>query len=541
MTKRRPAVSLSVPAKRPAKRPKAYSYLRFSTPAQAKGDSLRRQTKLATDYAALHELELDESLTFQDLGVSAFHGDNVATGKLAEFHEAIKVGLVERGSYLLVESLDRLSRNYARQALSELGAICDAGIIVVTLMDNREYTTESLNKDMTSLLVSILTFMRANEESETKSRRGKAVWENRRANAGERVMTGVCPAWLRLDRETGKFVVIPERAAIVQRMFSETLQGCSPHSLALAFQVEGIPMFGRGKLWHRSYVIKCLDNPATIGTMTPHTSDYVSGKMQRKAMAPVENYFPAVIDARTFEKVRQLRRAKPSPMRGKHAGKEVTNIFGAIGRCARCGASMTRVNKGKRDGKQWHYLVCTAAKNGAGCLYELVRYDRVESAFLERVEALVFNAPAGDNGKQIDRDIAEIEASELGMETMWEKLKAGLARTPSAAIAARIREVEMERDSLVEQRDELYERRAETSGKLVRNRLSELRKVATAKTLDRTALNAIMRQTVESVTVDSENGLLLFHWKHGGESEIVYAAPAVWIVKNKKHSTRSAA
>lgn len=31
--------------------PKAYSYLRFSTPDQMRGDSFRRQTELAREYA----------------------------------------------------------------------------------------------------------------------------------------------------------------------------------------------------------------------------------------------------------------------------------------------------------------------------------------------------------------------------------------------------------------------------------------------------------------------------------------------------------
>ena len=64
---------------------KAYSYLRFSTPEQIHGDSLRRQTEGARTYAATHNLELDESLTFRDLGVSAFRGANAVEGALGQF------------------------------------------------------------------------------------------------------------------------------------------------------------------------------------------------------------------------------------------------------------------------------------------------------------------------------------------------------------------------------------------------------------------------------------------------------------------------
>src|SRR5437867_263377 len=114
-------------------RPKAYSYVRFSTPEQMRGDSLRRQTRKAEVYAAAHDLVLDNELTFQDLGVSGFRGRNAGTGRLGDFLEAVKEGLVPRGSYLLVENLDRISRQAARKALRVLEEIVDSSITLVTL------------------------------------------------------------------------------------------------------------------------------------------------------------------------------------------------------------------------------------------------------------------------------------------------------------------------------------------------------------------------------------------------------------------------
>src|SRR5262249_11300809 len=82
-------------------RPKAYNYVRFSTPEQAQGDSYRRQTEAAASYARIHGLELDADLTYADLGISAFTGDNARTGALAAFLAAVKVGTVPKGSRLL--------------------------------------------------------------------------------------------------------------------------------------------------------------------------------------------------------------------------------------------------------------------------------------------------------------------------------------------------------------------------------------------------------------------------------------------------------
>src|SRR5437016_4128721 len=77
-------------------RPRAYSYLRFSTPEQAAGDSRRRQTELADRYARAHDLELDDQLTFHDLGVSAFSGANLS-GQLGAFLSAVQSKLVKPG------------------------------------------------------------------------------------------------------------------------------------------------------------------------------------------------------------------------------------------------------------------------------------------------------------------------------------------------------------------------------------------------------------------------------------------------------------
>jgi len=96
---------------------KAYSYLRFSTKEQALGDSERRQVDACRAYCAKNNLTLDESL--RDPGVSAFRGKHARVGALAKFLDAIQAGKVEQGSLLIVEALDRLSREEVMAALTQ--------------------------------------------------------------------------------------------------------------------------------------------------------------------------------------------------------------------------------------------------------------------------------------------------------------------------------------------------------------------------------------------------------------------------------------
>src|SRR5690242_5179708 len=111
----------------------AFSYLRFSRQEQGSGDSRRRQLTMAEKYAAEHQLRLDRSLSFRDFGVSAYRGKNAKEGSLRAFLDAIENNMVPPNSFLLVESLDRLSRDRILAAQALFLQIVQAGVTIVTL------------------------------------------------------------------------------------------------------------------------------------------------------------------------------------------------------------------------------------------------------------------------------------------------------------------------------------------------------------------------------------------------------------------------
>ncbi len=164
-------MSVNIPS-----RPVAYSYLRFSTPEQMKGDSFRRQLDATKRYTDEHGLVLNEALTFHDLGISAFHGANLDSA-LGLFLEAIDKGHISPGSFLIVESLDRLSRQAPHKAYSQFSAIINRGINVVTLQDGKVYDE---SPDFGDLIYSLVSMQRAHEESLVKSQRLSAAWKQKR-------------------------------------------------------------------------------------------------------------------------------------------------------------------------------------------------------------------------------------------------------------------------------------------------------------------------------------------------------------------------
>lgn len=88
----------------------AISYARFSSARQVEGNSLRRQIENAEKYAAENGLIIDRSLSFTDLGISAYDRSNISKGALGLFLRAVEDGKVPIGATLIIESFDRLSR-----------------------------------------------------------------------------------------------------------------------------------------------------------------------------------------------------------------------------------------------------------------------------------------------------------------------------------------------------------------------------------------------------------------------------------------------
>lgn len=506
---------------------RVYSYTRFSTPEQMKGDSARRQTEAARKFAEEQGLVLDESLSIADLGVSAYMGANLDAGTgLGSFIEAVRQGLVEPGSVLLIENLDRLSRAEPRKAVRLLDDIVDAGIAVVTLNDGQRYDTARLKADPMAFMLAYMIAMRANEESATKARRVAAAWaeKRRKVRAGEaKRLTLRAPAWLRPHGD--QWAVDEARADVVRRVFRMTLEGQGEHKIAETLNREGVAPLGRASMWHRSAVAKLLRNPAVIGTLVPGRIERDSGRKVRVLEEPVCGAFPAIISESDWAAVRSLKDGHAPANRGRGTEAPLSNVLAGLARCPLCGSAMTRVNKGARKKAGRPKLVCTRAKAGAGCTYRTVSLDEVQEALLSKPAAFVDGIPAGDKGGQLD-DLAEtlrgsIDGTAAHLRDLEEETE---GRPRPRHVAERIARLSAELDTLEAQLEAVEEQRRVIDGGLVRDRAVRLaeaiRDYEGGGPLE--PINAKLRVLFDGVTVDYPNGWLVFHWRQGGTSAMAY-------------------
>lgn len=317
--------------------PKAISYVRFSTKSQSVGDSTKRQSKYISDWLKHNpDYYLDESLRFQDLGISGFSGANAKSGAFGEFLAAVESGYIEPGSVLLVESLDRVSRQDIDTAGEQLRKILRAGVEVVTLVDREWYTKESL-KDSLSMIKAMLVMGRAHEESAIKSSRLRSVWAAKRDKATDgKIMSKRCVAWLRVSEDYSHFEHIPDNVKAVQRVFQLRLEGLSHIKIAKQMNEEGFYTLNQFKSvqdgWSQSSVTELLSNRAVIGFKVPSRSMVVKG------VAEIPGYYPSIITDEQFYAVQQLKHGsgrKPSSDKPL-----LTNLFKGVMRCSECGFIM---------------------------------------------------------------------------------------------------------------------------------------------------------------------------------------------------------
>jgi len=347
----------------------AYSYIRWSSAQQTEGDSFDRQDGLAARYANQHGLELSDR-TYVDSGISAFKGKNAAEGELRAFLDACDAGTIERGSYLLVENFDRLSRASVLTALSLFQEIVGRGITIVTLKDGRVFSTSSIEQDWTQLLMALLSMVKANAESADKSMRVKSALHAQRANYMKK---GVCPQWLKLSADRTEYIVIQEKAAIVQRIFELSLAGNGINMIAKRLNSDGVevPRTGKRKVkndyWTGQQISRLLQNEAVIGTL-----------VSTRNLDPLPNYYPAIVEPTIYYKVQENFKARANVTQGK-IGTHVANLFAGLAYCV-CGSRFRFVGYRGRGTKS--YLVCQASNAKGKCKVRPTQYEALEDDVL---------------------------------------------------------------------------------------------------------------------------------------------------------------
>jgi len=311
---------------------RAISYIRFSTKIQKHGDSETRQTDLINNFLKSNPDVVLSDLHFSDLGRSGYHASHLKHG-LGRLITAIEEDLINSGDIILVENIDRLSRQDALNATKLITSILEAGVTIVTLSDNQTYTAESLNGGQYYILVGKIqaAFSHSNE----LSKKLKSAWRGKNELAEQGVtINRKTPWWITKDDKGVYSVVTDEDKALLTEIFTLFISGVSYNKLIERLREERPEQFSKVS---SGSIKKWMLNTNAIGQWND-----------------AKGVYPAAVEESLFYSAqKEMVRRRGSLKRGV----ATNHILAGIIKCAHCGSNYSL----RQHKHSSHTAYCTVA------------------------------------------------------------------------------------------------------------------------------------------------------------------------------------
>lgn len=422
-------------------------YARFSNAEQAQGSSKARQLSLCREMIARNGWQGSAGRELIDEGVSAYSGANRAPGGLLHaFEQQAETGLYRNGHVLVVENLDRISRQGYDAILPFLQKLTNAGVTVATVDGDRIYPAYE-RVPLGPVIEAVVKSELSREESEKKSRRLKAAQNKRiseaRENAGKHIShTATVPAWIDVERITRlserpayQMTLNESRVAVLREIFTLTIEGYGTPAIAKRLNGRGEPVWSHLNRqskngWTVGYLTKLVLSRAVLGECEPQNQPR-HGPRTSKGIT-ILNHYPQAIDPVTFAKAQAARQSR----KGSSGAWQIThgNLFSGIAKCGTCGGRLKQEFTVKAGGKRRtgknsdalyesktdiSYLKCHNALNRVWdeendrlrCdNRNWIRYEKLEAAVLDvAMKFVVVRQDVASDGQQdaLRIDIAE--------------------------------------------------------------------------------------------------------------------------------------
>ncbi|MBB5715867.1 recombinase family protein [Sphingomonas aerophila] len=376
---------------------KALIYIRFSTRVQERGDSRRRQLEDCEDYCRKRNLEVEEVI--EDLGRSAYKGEHLSMGNLGKLTQRIVRGEIEPGTTLVVEKLDRLSRQKPRIIRRWIEDACDRGLRIARVTGgpviDATYLDDGAN--MAAMIEMAYQSNAGHEYSQNISQRLTSAWKEKRKRTGEGkgLLTASAPRWLTTTGDwEGKnatdrrsWTIIPERGATVVKVYELAADGVGTWGIAKYLNENGVAPWGKRSEsstregWNHTSVLNVLQSPAVEGLHFPTST--ASGKRERTGEV-YRDYYP-IIEGMNADLIARARAQLQKRAGGGPKSNVGKNLLASLARCGSCGGFMILRN---RSGKEaaYAYLQCDNASKSKGCEAKgMFNYRLLEPAILDAV------------------------------------------------------------------------------------------------------------------------------------------------------------
>ena len=317
------------------------AYCRVSTDSEEQLTSYQNQMRVYTEMIAANK-EWEFAGLYADEGISGTRAD-----KRPEFQRMIRDCQNGKIDYIITKSVSRFARNTV-ECLEYVRSLKAQGIGIFF----EEQNIDTLKNESELYLVIYAGFAQSESESISKH----ITWTYRKNFEDGKVSFQYKRLLGYRKGEDGKPEIVPEEAAIVERIYEMFLAGQPVKMIAQTLQAEKIEIPGKNLSFSKNMIMNILRNEKYCGDCILQktvTVDCISKtRKANQGEAPmyiVENNHPAIISREVFNRVqeelirRQALRAKSDKTSITATGKYSKYALTEVLQCAECGSRYRRV------------------------------------------------------------------------------------------------------------------------------------------------------------------------------------------------------
>ena len=317
------------------------AYCRVSTDSEEQLTSYQNQMRVYTEMIAANK-EWEFAGLYADEGISGTRAD-----KRPEFQRMIRDCQNGKIDYIITKSVSRFARNTV-ECLEYVRSLKAQGIGIFF----EEQNIDTLKNESELYLVIYAGFAQSESESISKH----ITWTYRKNFEDGKVSFQYKRLLGYRKGEDGKPEIVPEEAAIVERIYEMFLAGQPVKMIAQTLQAEKIEIPGKNLSFSKNMIMNILRNEKYCGDCILQktvTVDCISKtRKANQGEAPmyiVENNHPAIISREVFNRAqeelirRQALRAKSDKTSITATGKYSKYALTEVLQCAECGSRYRRV------------------------------------------------------------------------------------------------------------------------------------------------------------------------------------------------------
>lgn len=384
-------------------------YIRVSSNEQKTGNGIEIQKSTIDSYLKNNGYDFSKVTTIEDLGVSAFRGDNISTeSKLGKFIHEIKN---PSGWVVVVFHLDRISRNGVWAFSSFLSSFILGGGSIVSASTQRVLD----KNDSIAMIEATLAMNLSNMESQRKSNDKKKsnllkltrVLEKKEKEPNKfYAMTGIkTPKFIDVvQKDNDIFYEFNDFAKVIRTITNYFLNGYTSGYIVKKINADGFK-------YNTSSILALVKNENLFGRLITTVTEDSSPRI-------IDNFYPAIITKEQFSTI-QSNIKKRSIVKTK-IHKKIPAMFTGILKCSFCNSNLS-YSVGWSGDTYYYYdtgqtkkAICKSGCSG--------NYNKMERVLVEYLFNVDWNSVFSDSSTVNDTKTSELKNLEIKYNSLNETI-----------------------------------------------------------------------------------------------------------------------